>query len=125
MARPLRIVARASAPRCAARPLHDALTGLPNRSSSAAGHARAAPGARADARAALLLIDLDRFKEVNDTLGHDHGDQLLIEVAARLRDALRDSTSLARLGGDEFAILLPSVPHRGAAAEVAGRLRAR
>ena len=73
---------------------------------------------------ALLLIDLDRFKEVNDTLGHDQGDMLLCEVAERLGEVLRPSDTLARLGGDEFAILLRDLPHRGAIAEVTTRIRA-
>jgi diguanylate cyclase (GGDEF)-like protein len=118
----LRIVALASR-RLRRQALHDALTGLPNRTQLGRQGTRSLALARKQGRrAALLLIDLDRFKEVNDTLGHDHGDQLLIDVAARLRSALRGEDVLARLGGDEFAILLPDVPHRGAVAEVATRL---
>jgi diguanylate cyclase (GGDEF)-like protein len=100
---------------------HDALTGLPN---------RALLGARLDnelrrdgARLAILLLDLDRFKEINDTLGHLHGDLLLVEVARRLRDVAPRLTTVARLGGDEFAVLLPGAGAQEAAA-VAHRLKA-
>ena len=82
----------------------DDLTGLPNRRALQA----AARSRLADRRTphALLLLDLDRFKEINDSLGHHVGDELLVKVAARLRDRLRDEDVLARLGGDEFAVLL-------------------
>ena len=114
-----RIVAGASV-RLRRQALHDALTDLPNRTLL---QRRAERGLRGGELGAILLIDLDRFKEVNDTLGHNHGDELLIEVAGRLRAALRRGDTLARLGGDEFAVLLPDLPHRAAAAELAGRLR--
>jgi diguanylate cyclase (GGDEF)-like protein/PAS domain S-box-containing protein len=87
---------------------HDSLTGLPNRIvfrdriEQAIRHAR-----RDDERVAVLMMDLDRFKEVNDSLGHYAGDVLLQELGARLRAALRESDTVARLGGDEFGILLP------------------
>lgn len=95
--------------------LHDTLTGLPNRTLL---HDRLAQGLRAQRRdaspLALLLLDLDHFKEVNDTFGHDIGDRLLQQVAIRLRASLRDADTLARLGGDEFAIVLPGVDGNGA-----------
>jgi diguanylate cyclase (GGDEF)-like protein len=69
-----------------------------------------------------LLLDLDRFKDVNDTLGHHHGDQLLIQVGQRLCGTLREADTVARLGGDEFAVLLPGVAAEGASA-VADKLR--
>jgi diguanylate cyclase (GGDEF)-like protein len=72
----------------------------------------------------LLLIDLDRFKEVNDTLGHHHGDQLLIQVGERLRGSLREVDTVARLGGDEFAVLLPRIQTAEGAVAVAGKLQA-
>jgi diguanylate cyclase (GGDEF)-like protein len=118
-----RIVARASR-KLRRQALQDDLTGLANRARlhSVGSHALAA-AAREERLAALLLIDLDRFKEVNDTLGHDQGDALLREVAGRLGQAIRRDDLLARLGGDEFAVLLKDLPHRGAATELAGRLR--
>jgi diguanylate cyclase (GGDEF)-like protein len=86
---------------------HDALTGLPNRRLFTEDLRKlVAPCNASHDRFALLLIDLDRFKQVNDTLGHDAGDALLVEAAARMRAALRASDRLARLGGDEFAILI-------------------
>jgi len=100
----------------------DDLTGLPNRRALyAEGHARLVePQHR---RLALLMLDLDKFKQVNDSLGHHAGDQLLIQVAPRLLEHLREGDVLARLGGDEFAVLLEDVGH-DEAAEVAVKLRA-
>ena len=103
--------------------LSDGLTGLANRAHlHERGPERLAAAERDKRTAALLLLDLDRFKEVNDTLGHERGDELLQAVSERLRDALREEDLLARLGGDEFAVLLAS-PHRAAIPDVATRLR--
>jgi diguanylate cyclase (GGDEF)-like protein len=118
-----RIVAVASR-RLRHQALHDDLTDLPNRTllyERMEGALAAAE--RSGEPAALLLVDLDRFKEVNDTLGHDTGDRLLEEVAARLQGVVRRGDTLARLGGDEFAVLLRGLPDRGMAAELAGRLQ--
>ena len=114
-----RIVAGASR-RLRHQALHDALTGLPNRTLL---HRRAERDLRGDDPAAMLLIDLDRFKEVNDTLGHDYGDALLVEVAERLGAALRRGDTLARFGGDEFAVLVAVALDRAAVIELAGRLQ--
>jgi diguanylate cyclase (GGDEF)-like protein len=92
--------------------LHDALTGLPNRELFRDRIDQAVRTARRGGEiSAVMLMDLDHFKEINDTLGHHHGDRLLEEVARRLEAALRDSDTVARLGGDEFGILLPRIAH--------------
>ncbi|RMG29586.1 MAG: EAL domain-containing protein [Gammaproteobacteria bacterium] len=102
--------------------LHDALTGLPNRTlltdrlQQTLYHAQ-----RENEEFCLLILDLDRFKEINDTLGHQAGDDVLREIAHRLALLLRRSDTVARLGGDEFAILLPSTGSREAE-EIAAKI---
>jgi diguanylate cyclase (GGDEF)-like protein len=86
--------------------MHDALTGLPNRVHFL--DRLALLTGRGEEGLAVLFLDLDRFKEVNDTYGHDAGDEMLREVARRMRDCVRDGDLVARLGGDEFAMLLPA-----------------
>jgi diguanylate cyclase (GGDEF)-like protein len=105
--------------------LHDQLTGLPNRTLLLRRTADALTEARrTGAKCGFLLLDLDRFKEVNDTLGHPLGDGLLQVIAYRLACSVRPGDVVARLGGDEFAVLLPAVRTITVAAEVAARLRA-
>ena len=104
--------------------LHDALTGLPNRALLADRFEQALRSEpRAGSPIGLLLIDLDRFKEINDTLGHHFGDQLLIQIGPRLTGVLRAGDTVARLGGDEFAVLLPGIGTREAAVAVVGKLQ--
>jgi diguanylate cyclase (GGDEF)-like protein len=120
---------------------HDLLTGLPNRTmfierveqtltaakerstqEQAGGRSSRRPRATTRSSSALLFVDLDRFKRINDTLGHAAGDVLLREVAARFAGCLRTEDTLARLGGDEFTVLLPDIPNPSYAATVAQML---
>ncbi|HVS31347.1 MAG TPA: EAL domain-containing protein [Thermoanaerobaculia bacterium] len=102
---------------------HDALTGLPNRLlfkdrlTVALSHSQRDRG-----RLAVLFLDLDRFKIINDSLGHNIGDSLLQAVAARVASCVRESDTLARLGGDEFTLLLPTLAHQEDAAFVAQKI---
>ncbi|MGH2450621.1 MAG: putative bifunctional diguanylate cyclase/phosphodiesterase [Candidatus Limnocylindria bacterium] len=103
--------------------LHDVLTDLPNRMLLRDRLRQSLLVAqRTKAGVALLLIDLDRFKDVNDTFGHTSGDALLQEVAARFRAALRVTDTVARLGGDEFAVLMPAIADVDEVRLVADRL---
>lgn len=105
--------------------LHDTLTGLPNRAlfmdrlREALGDAKHRP----DTRFAVLFVDFDRFKNVNDSLGHVQGDRLLTELAQRLADHLDPICTIARLGGDEFAILMPEIADVRDATEIAEQLQ--
>lgn len=104
--------------------LHDSLTGLPNRVlfKMRVEKAVSALHGRSES-AAVMLLDVDDFKEVNDTLGHHHGDLLLQEIGARLSEVLRPEDTVARLGGDEFAVLLPCLPDPTVVDKVAGRIQ--
>jgi diguanylate cyclase (GGDEF)-like protein len=103
--------------------MHDSLTGLPNRTLF---RDRADQALRIAARTrqpfGLIAIDLNGFKQINDTLGHHSGDLLLKHVAARLNESVRDTDTIARLGGDEFSMLLPNVTSVADATEVAERV---
>ena len=102
---------------------HDILTGLPNRAHlSERLDAMLALAKRHDAPAAILFIDIDNFKTINDSLGHHAGDALLREVAARLKAAVRDADIVARLGGDEFLVALSDLGAPGDASRVATKL---
>jgi diguanylate cyclase (GGDEF)-like protein/PAS domain S-box-containing protein len=107
--------------------LHDELTGLPNRAlfMDRLRHAMARSRREPDRMAAVLFLDLDRFKIVNDSLGHLVGDELLIQIAASLATALRPSDTISRFGGDEFAILLEGGRDVSDAVRVADRIHER
>ncbi|HLX88978.1 MAG TPA: EAL domain-containing protein [Acidimicrobiales bacterium] len=105
------------------RALRDPLTGLANRPLFAECIEQGLARVRRDHRPlAVLFIDLDRFKQVNDSLGHSTGDQLLVEAAARIQSAVRESDRVARFGGDEFAVLCEDLDLETDAAEVADRV---
>jgi diguanylate cyclase (GGDEF)-like protein/PAS domain S-box-containing protein len=112
-----------------ARVLHlahyDELTGLPNRSMfhQRVGHALA-QARRNDKELAILFIDLDHFKKINDTLGHEAGDRALKLIAERVRGCLRESDTVGRLGGDEFVVLIEELPRSESVAEVATKILA-
>jgi diguanylate cyclase (GGDEF)-like protein len=103
--------------------LHDSLTGMPNRMLFQQRLVEAiAEARRSGEKLAVMLIDLDHFKEINDTLGHHFGDLLLQEIGPRLSSVLRDNDLMARLGGDEFGIVLPELPSDEVATRIADRL---
>jgi diguanylate cyclase (GGDEF)-like protein len=116
---------RAHAERVEYLAYHDALTELPNRSLFSRLLTQGVSEARRYKRQlAVAFIDLDRFKSINDTLGHDAGDELLVEVASRLKANVRVSDTVARLGGDEFVVLLPEINGSADAAAVAKKILA-
>ena len=107
------------------RAFHDVLTGLPNRDLFADRLAAALARPRGEGQTiAVLFLDLDRFKLVNDTLGHPAGDQFLVAVGDRLRDCVRPGDTVARLGGDEFTVLLDGVRDQAEATAIAHRIGA-
>jgi diguanylate cyclase (GGDEF)-like protein/PAS domain S-box-containing protein len=105
--------------------IHDALTSLPNRTlfMDRLDHALRRSKRRLESRFAVLFVDLDRFKVVNDSLGHLLGDQLLVGLATRIRGCLRPADTVARLGGDEFAVLLDTIEQAEDAVSAAERVR--
>jgi diguanylate cyclase (GGDEF)-like protein/PAS domain S-box-containing protein len=102
---------------------HDPLTGLPNRKSFAEQLHESLEWAQSNnLLLALLFIDLDGFKQVNDTLGHEIGDRLLVTIAQRLNNSLRGTDTVSRLGGDEFTVILRAIPNMKVAARVAEKI---
>ena len=115
-------VARSAEDRLAHMAMHDALTGLPNRLKLRARTEEALERVRGTEGFAIICLDLDHFKNVNDTLGHSAGDKLLCEVASRIQSVTRQSDIVARLGGDEFAIVVSPFDTKVSLAEMATRL---
>ena len=115
---------RASGARLAHQAVHDPLTGLPNRVRFVERLRSALSAQDSSGRVAVLFVDLDHFKMINDSLGHAAGDRLLVAVADRLRAAIRPSDTLARSAGDEFTILCNRVPDEATAVELAERIAA-
>jgi len=102
---------------------HDSLTGLPSRTLFNDRFAMAmADSKRNDRKTALIMLDLDNFKEINDNFGHDTGDEVLKEVSARLIRVLRQTDTVCRIGGDEFALLIPEINTKETIDEVARRI---
>jgi diguanylate cyclase (GGDEF)-like protein len=119
----MRQAAQAHVAQLSHQAFHDSLTGLPNRSYLLERAEHAVRNASSTGtRTALMLLDLNGFKEVNDTAGHQAGDMLLQQVSKRLLGAIRDDDVVSRLGGDEFAILLTRDPDEHVATAVAGRI---
>ena len=115
---------RADAARIAFMAHHDHLTGLPNRMLLGdRAKVALAQALRSKTLCAVMFLDLDKFKAINDTLGHATGDELLIEVARRLKAQVRDSDTVARIGGDEFVVMLPAIKVREDADMIAGKIR--
>jgi diguanylate cyclase (GGDEF)-like protein len=102
--------------------LHDSLTGLPNRALFLRDLHGSVAALEPGQRVGVMIMDLDHFKEINDTLGHHMGDELLKEIGPRLSSCLRDGDLIARLGGDEFGVVLPDLPDEAMAVRVAERL---
>ncbi len=105
--------------------MHDSLTDLPNRELLRRRAQKALASADATHPVAVMLIDLDHFKEINDTMGHHVGDMVIREVAKRLTDIAGEHVTVARLGGDEFAVLLADIEGRESAGQVAADLSVR
>ena len=102
---------------------HDSLTGLPNRNLLHDRMAQAlARVRRNNGRVAILFVDLDKFKPINDVYGHKIGDEVLVEVAKRLQGSVRTSDTVARIGGDEFAVILEEIHHPSEATKIASKI---